>query len=616
MQKPNPALARGVNEALEKSRFAYKPSFERKKRIRAPKPATLYAYDFETTRIQPGTPRPLYLTLFGAGVSVASRIRDMAHLTALLRTYFLIPETIGAKFVAWNANRFDAYFIAAALVRESDLVIRPYLTKSKALRGMRIIRREDLNKRNAPSWEFLDGIAMTGLVGTTLEKFVGNFAPDFPKLAGTIDFESEEFDPDNPAHCAYAMRDSEGLWHAINRAQQIMVETFDQPLAVTMGGACVRVFQAHIPESVKIDGMTNDLSEIVSSFVMRGGFCYCNRRYSGPVWKYDINQAYAAAMREAALPGGGALHMTGTPPPNLRAYVARLKKAIKPDNAIPFYYRYHDGARIRSLFALTEIKETWLTSIEINQLRAEGWQFAIAEYWAWPESFSMREYVDKLERLRTTCEGGPSGPIGTMIKATGNHSYGKTVEVIEPVEYLLTAECPPDYLPLYPSDSLECDPIEHIYFRIDDDRKPKDYHQPQIGAFITAHVRMVLRRAALLAPDAWLYADTDCVVFSRDVTAKLDIDSKRYGAWKVEEAGTRYQIIAKKVYAQVGGDKPKRSAKGLNVKRLTADDFSEWYDGRPPVQDQTQINNFLSVMQGAEMYRHQRREGTRIERQS
>ena len=124
---------------------------------------------------------------------------------------------------------------------------------------------------------------------------------------------------------------------------------------------------------------------------------------------------------------------------------------------------------------------------------------------------------------------------------------------------------------------------------------------------------MVVRRAALIDPDAWLYADTDCVIFSRDVSADLDIDPKRYGAWKIEEQGTIYEIIAKKVYAEVGGEKPKRSAKGLNVKRLTPDDFARWYEGTAPVQDQIQINNFLSVMHGADMYRAQRREGTRVE---
>lgn len=605
-----------VSDAIERARFAYRPALERKQRKRKPKPRRLIACDLETSRIDVGTPRVIYLTAFGDDFIIEQPIPTLEALGRILRAQFLTPENEGVAFVAWNSNRFDAYFFAAALVTEPDLIIRPYLTKSHALRGMRIIRAADKDKRNAPSWEFLDGIAMTGLVGTPLSKFVENFAPHLPKLQDVIDFEREEFDPTNHNHRAYALRDSEALFHAITRAQQIMLENFDAPLSVTMGGVCIKILQAHIPRDVVIDALTPDLSRIVTRYVMRGGFCHCNRRYRGPVWKYDINQAYASAMREARLPAGGALHLRSAPPPGVSIYVARLT-ARKPDNKVVFYYRTVDAHdRLRSVFALDTIDDTWLTSIEVDQLRAEGWSITIRECWAWPgNGFDLSEYVDKLEVLRTTCDGGPSGAIGTMTKAVGNHSYGKTVEVVEPLEYVIAAECPDDCLPYYGDGS---DPIEHIYFRIDEDRRPKDYHQPHIGAWITAHVRMVVRRAALIDPDAWLYADTDCVIFSRDVTASLDIDPKRYGAWKIEEQGAIYEIIAKKVYTEVvtdnPGKRPKRSAKGMNVKRLTPDDFSRWYEGTPPVQDQIQINNFLSVMHGAEMYRKQRREGTRVER--
>ena len=590
-----------------------KPALRRRKpRAKKPKPACLIAYDFETTRIRVGTPRPLYLTAYGAGFVVESPIRDMVHLTALLRTQFLTEENLGTCFVAWNGNRFDAYIVAAALIREDDLVILPYLTKSKALRGMRIVKACDKDNRNAKCWQFLDGIAMTGLAGISLEKFVSTFAPDFPKLTNTIDFEKEEFDSKNKRHCAYAMRDSEGLYHAITHAQQIMLDTFDAPFNVTMGGTCIKIFAQNIPEGVIVETLVPDLDSIITRFVLRGGFCYCAKRYFGPVWKYDLNQAYAAAMRETDLPCGEPAHVHRLPAA-ARIFVVRIR-AQNPDNRIPFYCRQiDDKGRLRSTFATTEIRESWITSVEYEQLKSEGWRIQVMESWVWPAGFRMTLFVDTLEHLRTTCEGGPKGAIGTMVKATGNHAYGKTCEKIEPLQYILAYECPDDCLPFYGDGT---DPLEHVYYRLDEDRKPKDYHQPHIGAFITARVRMVVRRAALLDPASWLYADTDCVIFSSNMTAKLDIDSARYGAWKIEEEGAIYQIIAKKVYTEVSdapSDKKKRSSKGLNVKRLTDDDFSRWYEGAPPVQDQVQVRHFLDVMRGAEMFRHQTRKGTRIE---
>jgi hypothetical protein len=125
---------------------------------------------------------------------------------------------------------------------------------------------------------------------------------------------------------------------------------------------------------------------------------------------------------------------------------------------------------------------------------------------------------------------------------------------------------------------------------------------------------MVVRRAALKNPGAWLYADTDCVVFSEDVTADLDIDPKRYGAWKVEESGTQYRIIAKKVYQN--WETGKINAKGLNTSKLTNEHFDLWMQGEAPVQQQIQRNNFVRVMSGREMFYAQQRSGTRVNSQN
>ena len=591
-----------------------RPFVRSKPPAKGPQPAQMVAYDLETTNIAVGTPRPLYLTAYAPGViHLAEPIRDMRHLQQLLLRHFLVDELKGTKFVAWAGNIFDAFIVAASLVELSDYVIRPYLTRNNSLRGFKVFEAGDETKKNAKGWEFLDGMAMLGFAALSLEKFLENFAPEFPKLKAAIDFSREGFDSTNPAHCEYAMRDSVGLWHGMNRAQEIMIENFNQPLAVTMGGICIRIFRRNIPEGVRIWAPDEELETVLREYVVRGGYCYCVRRYSGPVWKYDINQAYAAAMRETQLPAGRAVHEPNGLNKFAQVYIARITATHKT-NDIPFYYRTEVGTKLCARFDTGQIYDTWLTSIEVNQLISEGWKIKVFESWAWENSFAMTDYVNGLEQLRTTCAGGPNGPIGTMTKATGNHSFGKTLESLDPIEFVLSQECPPGFMPYYPEG--DADPMQHVFFRFleIDEVEKKDYHQPQLGAFITAYVRMVVRRAALLRPGAWLYADTDCAVFSEDVTAELDIDSKRYGAWKIEESGAHYKIIAKKVYAQIGGDKPKRSAKGLNVRKLTPQDFDDWFDGTPPVQHQVQRNNFLKVMQGAEMFRAQVRHGTAVEK--
>jgi len=575
-------------------------------------PLKMIAYDFETSRIKEGTPRPLYITAYSECIPMhyASRIDSMEHLQQILKNNFITQENLGATFVGWNANNFDAYFVAAALVTCEEYCIVPYLTKSNSLRGMRIIKREDINNKKAKGWQFLDGISMLGLAGTPLSDFTKNFAPKHQKLSGVIDWEKEEFDPDNPKHCEYAMVDSIGLYHGMKKAQDIFIEHFNAPLGVTMGGACIKIFKSNIPESVVVQPCSEALLSVIRSYVMRGGYCHCVKRYQGPVWKYDLNQAYAAAMREARLPAGGFFNTKGKVHTAAIVFIVRIT-GTNPNNKIPFYCRQADSkGRIRSVFCMKEIEDTWITSIEYNQLKSEGWKITIIESYTWESSFKMKDYVDRLERGRIHADGGPKGPIGTMYKAVGNHSYGKTVEILEPLEFVLASDCPPDYVPYYKEDDAA--PVDFVFYRflLEDEINPKDYHHPQIGSFITAHVRMVVRRAALLAPDDWIYADTDCVVFTSDVTDKLDTDPARYGAWKIEEQGEIYQIITKKVYTKYGAERG--HAKGLNVKKLTPKDYEEWYNGTPPEQTQVQRNNFLTVLKGTDMYRTQVRKGTSV----
>ena len=167
-------------------------------------------------------------------------------------------------------------------------------------------------------------------------------------------------------------------------------------------------------------------------------------------------------------------------------------------------------------------------------------------------------------------------------------------------------ECPPEYSPFVVSDDEHADLPVWVK---KSEPAVKDYHKPQIGSFITAHVRMKVRQAALLDPDAWLYADTDCVVFSREPVG-LDIHKSRYGAWKVECEGEHYRMITKKVYAKI--DNTEKHAKGMNVKKLSADDFEKWSRGEPPTQKQLHKNNLMKVLAGADMYIEQVRRGTKV----
>jgi hypothetical protein len=215
----------------------------------------------------------------------------------------------------------------------------------------------------------------------------------------------------------------------------------------------------------------------------------------------------------------------------------------------------------------------------------------------------MANWVEKLEELRASDPAGPSGALGTMVKAVGNNAYGKTLEQHEGIELVMAESCPDGYKPY----RIEDNAYDSVFFRFTDDERERDYHRPQIGAFVTAHVRMVVRRAALVNPDEFVYADTDCVAFTVPAH-ELDIHQIRYGAWKQETNGEPHIVLGKKAYATADGTTIR--CKGLNVKRLTIEDMELWRDGQPPAQEQVQRVSFMKVMAGRAMFRDQVRHGT------
>lgn len=560
------------------------------------------AYDLETDLIKEGTPRVKYITAHGEDYSLSESVdpnKDIFCLAEILEREFITRSNNRYRFVAWNGNKYDIYFVARSLLTLEDIILRPYLTRSKSLRGLKVM---GINSRKGLSWEFLDGMAMTGLdtVAMPLKKFVDLMAPEFPKLE--LDFSGTEFDPANPDHVAYAERDSEALYYAMKKANEIAEGLTGNELQPTLGNLGIKYFQAMMPDEVVCWAPNETQKAVMYGPIKRGGFCWIAKQYKGPIWKYDINQAYAAAMRDCDLPAGSCFPAHKFEPDHCGAY--RVEMWRKERATVPFYYRdlesnigyFTDGFKI----------ETWILSNEIKHLEADGWTIRIKEGYYWSEKFNMKAMVDNLERLRFTDPGGPSGPLGTMVKTIANSAYGKTMEQLEGTELVMAGNCPEGFMPYAP----EIEELSNIYFKEGEPLK-KNYHCPQIGAFITAHVRMVVRQGALGAADHFIYADTDCLAFSAPV-GHLVIDPRHYGDWKQESDGDEHIMIGKKIYYSADGSK---HAKGLHIKNLERDDFEKWLrTDEPPTQTQTQRQNFVKFIAGQEMFRDLERKGTNVKK--
>lgn len=574
----------------------------------------------ETTRIKSGTPAMLYITAYGENKAAYDTKGNTFKLSMpvsgkskhkifcqLLEQHLLTPENNNALFVAWNGNKFDAYFIAMALLESDRWILQPYMTASKALRGLRVKEIEPSfycvkSKRfKSLSFEFLDGIAMTG-IGCKLEKFLKTFAPDYGKMKGP-DFENgEEFNPNNRLHVKYADRDSEGLYHAMKKASEVVYDLTLNNLKPTIGNLAIKHFMASLPNGVQVKQPNGRVSEHLYGPLKKGGYCWAARQYAGPCWKYDMNQAYAAAMRDAELPCGDIVHTNVYRQDKPGIYLVQISKALPKSKRIkvPFYYKDETG---KGKFNVGAKAKCWITTIEIEHLKLDGWNVEVITGYYWNESFNMKTMVDKLEKLRSTDKDGPNGPLGTMVKALGCNAYGKTLEQIWGDEFIFSKNQPEGYTLYDPYDKA----MKHVFSRLRDSI-PKKYHIPQIGVFITAHVRCVVREAALYMEDSFLYADTDCVAFDKKAH-HLHLDPIHYGSWKVESAGEEYIIIGKKtMYRENGG----AVAKALIVKYLTKQTFIDWYANIVPMQLQVQRQNILKVLGGCAMFKIMERRGTDV----
>jgi hypothetical protein len=358
---------------------------------------------------------------------------------------------------------------------------------------------------------------------------------------------------------------------------------------------------SQMPEGVNVFRPPDTLFDILHTKAKRGGYVWLTKQVKDfPVYKYDINQAYAGAMRDCALPAGTAIQcgpdfVEGKP----GVYLARIWRDEK--TLVPFYFRDAETDQAKCSDGLKPV-ETWIFSNEIEHLKADNWHVELIDGWYWDSSFNWRDAVNALEKMRASDPDGPSGALGTMVKQVGNSGYGKTLERIDGVSIVLAKECPKEY---QRRSAIDC---ENVFMKTEDPII-SPYHQPQIGCFITAHVRVQIREAALGAADAFIYADTDGIEFSREVF-HLDVDPKRYGAWKLEAANKKATHIAKKVYEVENTI----HAKGMRTRELASADMSKWYDGTPPEQEQLQRINIFKMLAGQPMFRKQVRRGTDVSR--
>lgn len=581
-------------DALPSPFFAVSDYFKPMRRTPPPdaKRDPIVAYDFETTRIpkretDPMTVKPLFITFHG---------RKLVHEARLERRYDLLAAVFrevwpalehNTLLCAFNANRFDLRIFMYGLLG-TEFTVEPFASKVSGLRGA-IVR---LGRKRV---KLVDPIAMLGLQ-CDLKTFVSVFAPNFPK--GELNLERVTFNPNNRRHVLYARRDSECLYHAMEQAQTVVRSLTGHNLSPTIGALAIRSFMSRMPSGTAVPALRPEVFAIIRKVVMRGGFVF-SRRYRGALWTYDLNQAYAFAMRECCLPSGRAL--PARTEDLTRPGVWRVKLKRSTPSAVPYTVRACNPP-YRVIETYGEGCVTWLTSDEVSCLRKHSWSVETLEGYVFEGSFNMESYVTSLERKRKRFD--KTHPVNVLCKGLGNNAYGKTLQEPVTARIVLSKRKPRGGFPMVEADA-EGSPIFGFWVVPETKDNRRVYERPQLGAFITAYVRCVLFDAIMGDPSHFVKADTDSVSFTREQA--LPISSWRYGAWKVESAGDYHIVVAKKVY----WSSEKVAAKGMRLRQLSRAAFERWYKGQVPKQTQIQLQSWKKRL--APTWKAQERRGTAVD---
>lgn len=379
----------------------------------------------------------------------------------------------------------------------------------------------------------------------TLKQFTLQFCPELPKL--DFNFETTIFDPKNPEHKAYSMRDSEALLLALCRFDALVFENFDVHIRATSASTALAAWQRTLDKDEKYYNAKEDEKFVREGYY--GGLVFLTEtnKYSN-VNSYDINSSYPYQMLTHPMPLGKAYktllfhnNMPGI-------YKVTVKS---PDDIIVPILPKRDG---KGIVWPSGVFETTVTSEELKFAVKNGYGvLKIHDGKVWQ---STCKPFDKFIRICMDLRKKHKGTaLETTAKLMQNSLYGK---------FCAKRERRKIYGELSEDDCIGAEMWGDFYIKTEtaDDMQCL----PQWGVFITAHARLHLLRAVYdIGARNVLYGDTDSITLKPGFGLE---ESANYGGWKLDKKWCEFRAHGPKVYAGIinGATGFRGAAKGLPKK--------------------------------------------------
>lgn len=396
-----------------------------------------------------------------------------------------------------------------------------------------------------------------------LKSLAEHFCPELPKL--DLDFDKEEFDPENAEHVRYAKRDIEILLTGLPRYFEMVKEHFSVYPTGTVAGTSLKSWQRHIGDEIYNCSKWGG-EEIFIRDGYYGGLVFLTTDQTQyDVETYDKNSSYPDSMVRYGVPYGRAFECKDFESGKMGIYRVRVK--TPDDLTIPILPGRNAKGGMR--WQRGEF-DTTCTSSELIFAANQGYEILQVYSGLAFESrvFPFSEYINLCKFIRQNFKGEALEMVAKLLQ---NSLYGKYGSRRERLKVLHAASItdPEELL-----DTLPMDEFGEWLVRSELDEEMRC--MPHWAAFITAHSRLsLLQTAYTVGVENVIYGDTDSLTIKKGYAHLIDVGNE-YGQWKHEKSWREFRAIAPKVYAGIlDNGEYKGAAKGLPRKQVTQDVLRE-----------------------------------------
>ena len=403
----------------------------------------------------------------------------------------------------------------------------------------------------------------------TLRQFADCFTPEIPKMS--IDFDAgERFNPDNPDHRAYALRDTAILRRGLPRFNAMLQRHFGVSMGHTTAGTAMKAWQASLPETDYYDvSVWGEQEEFIREGYY-GGMVFLTRTdIIRNAETFDINSSYPDVMCRKGVPWGQCLSSDNWR--GDRMGIFRVRVRTPSDLIIPILPHRDERGSMR--WNAGEF-DTVVTNAELQFAEQHGYEILeVYEGICWERRiFPFNAFVDKCKTIRTQFKGKPEE---TLAKLMQNSLYGKYGSRRERLT-VFCADSEDDDENLIGSLPLDDEGYWYIKKEFAEDLRCI----PSWAVFITAHARLhLLETVYAIGPENVIYGDTDSLTVLPGFSDYFDC-GQDYGQWKKEKVWREFRALAPKVYAGILDDgRYKGAAKGLPKKKMGDDEWTHLLAG-------------------------------------